>query len=263
LRASYAYRGTAKKGSKLKSDSNVEKRGMSTDTMVHLQGVIKHFGATTALRGLDLELQRGGCLGIFGPNGAGKTTLLRILATLARPSAGTVRIAGYDVVKEGEKVRPLLGVLSHRTFLYAHLTAYENLQFYGRMFGLSKLAERITEVLQVVDLVTHAHQLVRTYSRGMQQRLAIARAILHDPQLLLLDEPYTGLDTHAAKRLHVLIERLHTEECTIIMSTHDLHRGLDVCDEIAIQCRGKIVYRGLSLGMDIQAFEQLYNTYVK
>ena len=219
--------------------------------MVHLKGIIKHFGAIKALRGLDLELRRGGCLGIFGPNGAGKTTLLRILATLVQPSAGTVRIAGYDVVKEGEKVRPLLGVLSHRTFLYAHLSAYENLQFYGRMFGLPKLAERITEVLQVVDLVTHAHQLVRTYSRGMQQRLAIARAILHDPQLLLLDEPYTGLDTHAAKRLHVLIERLHAEGCTIIMSTHDLHRGLNVCDEIAIQCRGKIVYRELSSGMDI------------
>src|SRR5215470_20077051 len=236
---------------------------MSTETMVHLEGVMKHFGAMTALRGIDLQLDRGRCLGIFGPNGAGKTTLLRILATLIRPSAGTVCIAGCDAVREAEKVRPLLGVLSHRTFLYGHLTACENLQFYGRMFGVKQLAERITEVLQVVDLVTHAHQLVRTYSRGMQQRLAIARAILHDPQLLLLDEPYTGLDTHAAKRLHVLIERLHTEACTIIMSTHDLHRGLDVCDEIAIQCRGKIVYRGLSSGMDIQAFEQLYSTYVR
>jgi heme exporter protein A len=231
--------------------------------MVHLKGVIKHFGTITALRGIDLELKRGCCLGIFGPNGAGKTTLLRILATLARPSAGTVRIAGYDAVKEGEKVRPLLGVLSHRTFLYGHMTAYENLQFYGRMFGLKKRAERITEVLQAVDLVTYAHQLVRTYSRGMQQRLAIARAILHYPKLLLLDEPYTGLDKHAVNRLHDLIAHLHAESCTIIMSTHDLHRGLDLCDEIAIQRRGKIVYRGLSLGTDVQEFEQLYSTYVE
>jgi heme exporter protein A len=230
--------------------------------MVHLKGVVKHFSTITALRGIDLELRRGCCLGIFGPNGAGKTTLLRILATLARPSAGTVRIAGYDVAKEGEKVRPLLGVLSHRTFLYGHLTAHENLQFYGRMFGLKKLAERITEVLQAVDLVTYAHQLVRTYSRGMQQRLAIARAILHYPQLLLLDEPYTGLDKHAVSRLHDLIVRLHAESCTIIMSTHDLPRGLDACDEIAIQCRGKIVYRGPSLETDVQEFEQLYSAYV-
>ena len=230
--------------------------------MVHLKGVIKHFGTITALRGIDLELKRGSCLGIFGPNGAGKTTLLRILATLVRPSAGTVSIAGYDVVKEGEKVRPLLGVLSHRTFLYGHLTGYENLQFYGRMFGLKKLAERITQVLQAVDLVTYAHQLVRTYSRGMQQRLAIARAILHYPKLLLLDEPYTGLDKHAVSRLHDLIVHLHAESCTIIMSTHDLHRCLDLYDEIAIQCRGKIVYRGPSLGTDVQEFEQLYNAYV-
>jgi len=235
---------------------------VSTETMVCLKGVIKHFDTITALRGINLELKRGCCLSIFGPNGAGKTTLLRILATLARPSAGTVHIAGYDAVKEAEKVRPLLGVLSHRTFLYGHLTAYENLQFYGRMFGLKKLAERITEVLHVVDLATYTHQLVRTYSRGMQQRLAIARAILHYPQLLLLDEPYTGLDKHAVNRLHNLILRLHSESCTIIMSTHDLHHGLDVCDEIAIQYRGKIVYRGLSLGIDVQEFEQLYSAYV-
>ena len=235
---------------------------MSTETMVYLKGVIKHFGTITALRGIDLELKHGCCLGIFGPNGAGKTTLLRILATLTRPSAGTVCIAGRDAVREAEKVRPLLGVLSHRTFLYGHLTARENLQFYGRLFGVKKLPERITEVLQAVDLVTYTHQLVRTYSRGMQQRLAIARTILHYPKLLLLDEPYTGLDKHAVSRLHDLIVHLHAESCTIIMSTHDLHRGLDVCDEIAIQCRGKIVYRGLSLGTDVQAFEQLYSAYV-
>ena len=96
----------------------------------------------------------------------------------------------------------------------------------------------------------------------MQQRLAIARAILHTPQVLLLDEPYTGLDKHAVSRLHALIGNLHAESCTIIMSTHDLHRGLDLCDEIAIQCRGKIVYRGLSLGIDVQEFEQLYSAYV-
>jgi len=236
---------------------------VNPEIMVDLKGVIKHFGTITALRGIDVELKRGCCLGIFGPNGAGKTTLLRILATLTQPSAGTVRIAGYDAVKEAEKVRPLLGVLSHRTFLYGHLTAYENLQFYGRMFGLKSLAERIAEVLNTVDLVAYEHQLVRTYSRGMQQRLAIARAILHYPMLLLLDEPYTGLDKHAASRLHDLIVQLQAESCTIIMSTHDLHRGLDLCDEVAIQCRGKIVYRGLALGIDVQEFEQLYSAYVE
>lgn len=159
-------------------------------------------------------------------------------------------------------MRPLLGVLSHRTFLYGHLTARENLQFYGRLFGVKKLPERITEVLHVVGLETNSHQLVRTYSRGMQQRLAIARTILHYPTLLLLDEPYTSLDHHAISRLQELLLQLRSESCTIIMSTHDLHRGLDLCDEIAIQCRGKIVYSGPSLGIDIQGLEQLYSAYV-
>ena len=229
--------------------------------MVHLDGVMKRFGAMTALRGVDLQLKRGRCLGIFGPNGAGKTTLLRILATLTRPSAGTVRIAGRDAVREAEKVRPLLGVLSHRTFLYGHLTACENLRFYGRMFGINKLAERIIEVLQIVGLEVNSRQLVRTYSRGMQQRLAIARTILHSPTLLLLDEPYTGLDQHAVGQLQELLLQLRSESCTIIMSTHDLQRGLHLCDEIAIQCRGKIVYNSLSLGIDAQGLERLYSAY--
>jgi len=230
--------------------------------MVHLAGVIKRFGPMTALRGIELELQRGRCLGIFGPNGAGKTTLLKILATLIRPSAGRVCIAGHDAVQEAEKVRPLLGVLSHRTFLYGYLTAEENLRFYGRLFGVQRLSERISEVLHVVGLEDHAQQLVRTYSRGMQQRLAIARTILHHPTLLLLDEPYTGLDQQATNRLQALLLQLLSESCTIVMSTHDLHRGLDVCDDIAIQCRGRIVYREPASGMDVHGLEQLYSAYV-
>ena len=236
---------------------------MSSEPMVHLGGVIKRFGTITALRGIDLELQRGRYLGIFGPNGAGKTTLLRILATLIRPSVGTVCIAGHDAVREAAKVRPLLGVLSHRTFLYSHLTACENLQFYGRMLGMQQLSKRIAEVLQAVDLEAHAHQLVRTYSRGMQQRLAIARTILHHPKLLLLDEPYTGLDQHASNCLRELLLQLRSAACTIIMITHDLHRGIDLCDEIAILCRGKMVYSGPALGGEVQELEQLYSAYVK
>jgi heme exporter protein A len=230
--------------------------------MVRLEGVVKRFGPIVALRGIDLQLQRGRCLGLFGPNGAGKTTLLKILATLTRPSAGTVWIAGHDAVRDAAQVRRMLGVLSHRTFLYGHLTAWENLRFYGRMFGLQRLPERIADVLQTVDLTAQAHQLVRTYSRGMQQRLAIARAILHAPALLLLDEPYTGLDKHSASRLLVLLQQLRAEACTIILSTHDWHGGFDFYDEVALQCRGRMVYNGPASEIDVPGFEQLYNTYV-
>lgn len=230
--------------------------------MVRLEGVVKRFGPMTALRGIDLQLRRACTLGLFGPNGAGKTTLLNILATLTRPSAGMVWIAGYDARRDAAKIRPLLGVLTHRTFLYGHLTAYENLRFYGRLFGVPRLTERITDVLHTVDLLTQAHQLVRTYSRGMQQRLAIARAILHSPALLLLDEPYTGLDKHATDRLQVLLQQLRGEARTIILSTHDWHGGFEGYDEVAIQCRGNIVYRGPSCGLDVPGFDQLYRTYV-
>ncbi|MCZ6873121.1 MAG: ATP-binding cassette domain-containing protein, partial [bacterium] len=129
--------------------------------MVRMSGVTKRYGKVMALRGIDLQLARGRCLGIFGPNGSGKTTLLRMLSTLARPSSGTMMVAGFDVVREAEKVRPLLGVLGHRTFLYQRLTGFENLDFYGRMFGVKSLPDRIHEVLVSVGLEQFARQLVR------------------------------------------------------------------------------------------------------
>jgi heme exporter protein A len=171
-------------------------------------------------------------------------------------------VAGCDAIREAEKVRPLLGVLSHRTFLYGHLTGFENLQFYGRMFGVKSLVDRIHEVLEAVRLGQHARQLVRTYSRGMQQRLAIARAILHHPQLLLLDEPYTGLDQQAALEVQSLLQKLLLSESTIIVSTHNLQRGLDLCDEIVIQSRGRIVCRASTSGLDAYALERLYAAHV-
>jgi heme exporter protein A len=231
---------------------------LSTNVMVQICGVTKRYDKVLALRGIDLQLERGQCVGIFGPNGAGKSTLLRILATLTRPSTGTVTIAGYDGVREAEKIRPLLGVLSHRTFLYGNLTASENLRFYGRMFGVPRLTERIQDVMDIVGLTEYGRQLIRTYSRGMQQRLAIARAILHEPQVLLLDEPYTGLDQRATLRVQALLRQFHETERTIIMSTHNLQRALELCDDIVIQARGKVVYRCAVSGLDMQTLEQLY-----
>jgi heme exporter protein A len=233
------------------------------ELMVRMQGVTKRYAHVWALRGIDLELQQGRCLSIFGANGAGKSTLLKILATLTRPSAGTVTIAGYDVVREAEKVRPLLGVLGHRTFLYGDLTAQENLQFYGRLFGVDSTQSHIKDLLQLVGLEAQARQRVRTYSRGMQQRLAIARVLLHRPPLLLLDEPYTGLDQHAVVRLQEVLSDLRRAKRTIILSTHDLQRGFLVCDEIVMQSRGKIVYHDAVSNMDLPMLEQLYLDYVK
>ena len=230
--------------------------------MVQLDRVTKRFGASLALQGIDLQLESGKCLGLVGPNGAGKTTLLKILSTLSTPSTGTVTIAGLDASRAAERIRPLLGVLSHRTFLYGHLTAFENLHFYGRMLGVVQLGERIQEVLETVGLASLGRQLVRTFSRGMQQRLAIARAILHRPRLLLLDEPYNALDGQAVARVQELLRQLSGEGGTVVLSTHDLPRGFELCDEIAIQRRGRIVDRIATSQNTLLSFSQLYNHHV-
>ena len=230
--------------------------------MFQLERVTKRFGASSALQGIDLQLESGKCLGLVGPNGAGKTTLLKILSTLSAPSSGTVTIAGLDASRAAERIRPLLGVLSHRTFLYGHLTAFENLHFYGRLLGVVQLGERIGEVLETVGLATLGRQLVRTYSRGMQQRLAIARAILHRPRLLLLDEPYNALDGQAVDRLQELLRQLSREGHTVVISTHDLPRGFELCDEFAIQRRGRIVGRISTSRHTLASFSQLYGRHV-
>ena len=230
--------------------------------MIHLDRVTKRFGASLALQGIDLQVESGKCVGLVGPNGAGKTTLLKVLSTLAAPSSGTVTIAGMDASRAAERIRPLLGVLSHRTFLYGHLTAVENLHFYGRMLGVVRLGERIRDVLETVGLATLGRQLVRTYSRGMQQRLAIARAILHRPRLLLLDEPYNALDRQAVVRVQELLRQLAGEGHTVVISTHDLPRGFELCDEIAIQRRGRIVDRIATSQGTLSSFLQLYSQHV-
>ena len=230
--------------------------------MIHLDRVTKRFGSSLALQGIDLQLESGRCLGLVGPNGAGKTTLLKILSTLSTPTSGTVTIAGLDASRAAESIRPQLGVLSHRTFLYGHLTAFENLNFYGRMLGVVQLGERIREVLEYVGLATLGRQLVRTYSRGMQQRLAIARAILHRPRLLLLDEPYNALDGQGVARVQDLLRQLAGGGHTVVVSTHDLPRGFELCDEIAIQRRGRIVNRMATSQHTFMSFSQLYSHHV-
>lgn len=230
---------------------------------VQVNRLVKYYGPIVALRGVDFSLKRGEFLTIFGPNGAGKTTLIKILGTVLKPSSGTVKLEGIDIVKEPGSFRSQIGLLSHKTFLYSHLTAYENLAFYGRMYGLSRLKERITEVIELVGLSERAHSQVGTFSRGMQQRLALGRAILHEPRLLLFDEPYTGLDPSAIKLLADLLRQLHNGERTIVMTTHDIMHGLEVCDQVAIQVAGQIVYLQPRRQLEPTAFESVYFSYVK
>lgn len=209
--------------------------------MINVHGLTKSFGPRAALAGVSLTVEVGEFVTLVGPNGAGKTTLLRILATLARPTSGTVQIAGLDPLKNGEQARRQIGFLSHRTLLYDDLTAEQNLRFYARMYDLND-ETRITSLLERVGLAARRRDLVRTFSRGMQQRLSVARAVLHRPQVLLLDEPYTGLDPNAAQVLTGLLTGLAEDGCTVLLTTHNLERGLALGQRVVVLSRGRVVY---------------------
>lgn len=230
------------------------------DRTIEVRALTKTFGLNPVLRGLDLDVPRGEFLTLLGPNGSGKTTLLRILGALARPTSGTVRIGGWELPGEAEFVRAQLGVVSHLPLLYDTLTAEENLLFFARMYNLPRETrrERVDAVLRRVGLARRARDVVATYSRGMQQRLAIARAILHDPAVLLLDEPYTGLDQDAAALLDELLREVAIGGRTVIMTTHDLRRGHALADRIAILSRGKIAFDAPCRDVNPDALPALY-----
>jgi len=232
----------------------------SAERTIEGRALTKTFGLNPVLRGLDLDVPRGEFLTLLGPNGSGKTTLLRILGALARPTSGTVRIGGWELPGEAEFVRAQLGVVSHLPLLYDTLTAEENLLFFARMYNLPRETrrERVDAMLRRVGLARRARDVVATYSRGMQQRLAIARAILHDPAVLLLDEPYTGLDQDAAALLDELLREVAIGGRTVIMTTHDLRRGHALADRIAILSRGKIAFDAPCRDVNPDALPALY-----
>jgi heme exporter protein A len=209
-------------------------------SVIETRHLVKRFGLKTVLRDVELHVAQGEFVALLGPNGAGKTTLLRILASLMRPTFGEVRIAGYHLPDEAAAVRRRLGVVSHQPLLYGDLTAEENLRFYGRMYHITDAEARIAEVLNKVGLYSRRRDLVRTFSRGMQQRLSISRAILHDPQVLLLDEPYTGLDQDACAMLDQVLQEVAMRGRTVVMTSHDLVRVVDVATRFDILSQGVI-----------------------
>jgi heme exporter protein A len=209
--------------------------------------LVKTFGLKPVLRGLNLHLEAGEFVALLGPNGAGKTTLLRILASLARPSLGEVRLAGHHLPGEASAVRRILGVVSHQPLLYGDLTAEENLRFYARLYSVPQAKRRIDEILEMVGLDRRRRDRVREYSRGMQQRLAIGRAVLHDPLILLFDEPHTGLDQEASAMLDGVLRQVAGRGRTVLMTSHDLLRAADLASRIDI-LSGGVIARSLSRG---------------
>jgi ABC-type multidrug transport system ATPase subunit len=228
---------------------------------VEVRGLEKSFGEHRALRGIDLEVGRGECLVIFGPNGAGKTTLLKIISTLLKPSAGKVLLDGIDIRDKPTEIRRKLSLVSHQTFLYDDLTIFENLKFYGKMYDITDTEKRIREVIAWAQLESRLHDRVGTLSRGLQQRASLARAVLHNPSFLFLDEPEVGLDPHASDMVRDVLS--DSGNRTVVITTHNLERGLKLGDKIAIVDKGKIVYRVSSQELTGVNFRDIYDRYTE
>lgn len=207
---------------------------------IRLTGVSKAFGAQLALDAVDLDVAQGSYVAVMGGNGAGKTTMLKVISGLAAPTAGSVTIAGIEMLKAGPKLRALVGFVSHETMLYADLTTAENLRFQAKLFGLVKPKEAVERAVERLNVAHVLDKPVRALSRGTRQRVALARALLHDPAVILLDEPYTGLDEAAAASLSELLEELATPERIIMLTLHDVVRAMSGPRRLLVLSGGRI-----------------------
>lgn len=232
-----------------------------TTAALEVEGLTRVFGARKALDGVQFTLPAGAFLSIFGPNGAGKTTLLRTLTTLQNPSSGTAKVLGLDVVKDAVELRSRIGFISHNPLLYPDLSAEENLLFFADMYGVEDPQARVAELLDSVELAHRRFDLVRTFSRGMLQRLSIARALLPRPDVLFLDEPYSGLDPHAMDILDHLIAQVRTQH-TFVMVSHDLGKGLELCSHALILAKGRVVRFDEKADIDDEKFAAEYRSIV-
>ena len=233
----------------------------STDLALEVRELSRTFGARKALDGVSFELPKGAFLSIFGPNGAGKTTMLKVLSTLTNPSKGSAKVVGCDVVEDAVQLREKIGFISHNPLLYPDLTAEENLEFFAELYCIDNPKERVRELLTAVELDHRRFDAVSGFSRGMTQRLSIARALLHNPEVIFLDEPYSGLDPHAMDILDSLIASVRAEH-TFVMISHDLQKGLELCSHALILAKGKVVLFEEREAIDPDAFAATYRATV-
>lgn len=229
----------------------------SADLAIETRKLSKVFGSRRALDNVSIAVPRGAFLSIFGPNGAGKTTLLRVLSTLARPTGGRAQLMGIDLKEEPDRVRDHIGLISHNSMLYPDLTAEENLMIYARLYGVENPEERVRYLLEAVELKHRRLDVVRTFSKGMTQRLSIARALVHDPDVVFLDEPYSGLDPHAVDIFDELISAVRADH-TFVMVSHDLQKGFDMCTHALVLARGRVVAFDEKENLDFDEFRSLY-----
>ncbi len=225
--------------------------------MIEVRGLAKYFGRITALRDLNLIVRPGEFVSLFGRNGAGKTTFLRILAGLSRPSSGTFRIRPENGPPP-RYLRGAIGYLSHNTSLYMDLTAMENLRFFARLMDAPGDDEAIRRRIDQVGLLGRETEPVRNYSRGMQQRLAIARAFLHNPDVFLLDEPFTGLDAAGSEFLKLYLSKVRSENKTCILALHDAALGYEIADRLVVIEKGVVALDIAKSALSLETFREKY-----
>jgi heme exporter protein A len=229
-----------------------------SDLFLEVQGLKKSFGFKPILRGIDLELYRGQRMALMGANGTGKTTLLRILVGLTKPSAGTVFVNGLDIVQDAQQVRRLVGFVAHQPYLYEELTALENLLFFGKMYTVIDAEERAIHLLHRVGLEKKARERVTTLSRGQVQRLSLARALLHTPKLLLLDEPDTGLDQEGHELIEAVLAEHIAQGGTALFTTHQPERALKLGDSIVLLQNGRVAFQQRTAGLELDSLQLSY-----
>jgi len=235
---------------------------LSTSTSaIECNNLTKYYGSQTAVREINLQVKPGETLVIFGHNGAGKTTLIKLFSTIIRPSSGTILMDGENIREYPEKLRSNIGVVTHNTFLYNNLTVYDNLAFYSRMYDVDNYRQRINEVVGSMGILPQLYDRVGTLSRGMQQRLSIARAIIHSPRLMLLDEPESSLDDKAVSMLwdSIRYPLNNNNKPTIIFTTHNLDRGFKECDRIIILSSGRIIFDKEKKSVELSELEKFFH----
>ena len=235
----------------------VSDRDAAAPVAIETADLTRRFGRRTAIRNLTFQVHEGECLALFGPNGAGKTTLLRVLAGLLRPTSGSARVAGV-ALPGGSESRAVVGLISHQTMLYAALTALENVEFTARLYGVPDPRAAAMRALDRMRLADRADSVVRSLSRGMQQRVSIARAIVHEPRVVLLDEPYTGLDESGAGALSEALTSLRSSGAALVLVTHHLSEGLALATHAAIMREGEFVRYDRRQRIDVERYRDLY-----
>lgn len=234
-----------------------------TEPLIHVAGLGKSFGSHVVLAEVHLAVGAGEALAVLGANGAGKTTLLRILATLVRATRGVARVAGFDCARDAERVRERVALQAHGAWIYEDLTALENLRFWTTLAGRPATSDGLRSALAAVELDRVAEARVRTFSLGMQRRLALARLLLMPPRVLLLDEPYAGLDQRAGKWLDGHLSTFKAGGGTIVMTTHSFGRGLGVIDRIAILAAGRVAHEAPAGSLDADDVRRLYELHAE